>query len=65
MSNKKLIGYSEDKQIAEYIDMFAKTRGLKTSAMIRQALYEYLRRKLPKIVLTEMHNKISLLVNGH
>ena len=52
MPDKKYIGYSEDKKTAEYIAIFAKTRGLKTSSMVHQAVYEYIRRKLPKNLVT-------------
>lgn len=64
MADKKYLGYSEDKQTAEYIAIFAKTRGLKTSAMIHQALYEYLRRKLPKNPVTVQLLALQELVNG-
>jgi len=64
MPDKKHIGYSENKQTIEYLKFFADTRGLKLPAMISQALYEYLRRKLPKDAVTVQLLALHELVNG-
>jgi hypothetical protein len=64
MSDKKHIGYSEDKKTIEYLKIFAETRGMKLPAFIRFSIYEVLRRKLPKDAVTVPFVHLHELVNG-
>ncbi len=62
---KKAISFSIDSEIKESIDVFARSRGMKNAgALSRQATFEYIRRKLPKDVVTVQLLRLQDIING-
>lgn len=65
MSGKRISFEVETEQLKSDIQEFGKSRGInKVTDLSRIALYEYIRRRLPKDAVTLLHKRLNHILNG-